>query len=88
VEITIEEIAKDPLTYLNRTQVGESFVILKAGQPIAQISPIPPASKMTLVQAIATVQEQMSADESDTDFDNDWDAAVRDHTPIFHEPQW
>jgi antitoxin (DNA-binding transcriptional repressor) of toxin-antitoxin stability system len=87
VEITIEEIAKDPLTYLNRTQVGESFVILKAGQPIAQISPIPPASKMTLAQAIATVQEQMSADESDTDFDNDWDA-VRDHTPIFHEPQW
>jgi antitoxin (DNA-binding transcriptional repressor) of toxin-antitoxin stability system len=87
VEITIEEIAKDPLTYLNRTQVGESFVILKAGQPIAQISPIPPTSKMTLAQAIATVQEKMSADASDTDLDNAWDA-VRDCTPVPHEPRW
>jgi hypothetical protein len=40
VEITIEEIAKDPISYFHRTQVGESFVVLQAGQAIAQINPI------------------------------------------------
>jgi antitoxin (DNA-binding transcriptional repressor) of toxin-antitoxin stability system len=47
VEITIEEIAKDPLTYLHRTHVGESFVVLQAGQPIAQINPILPSETPT-----------------------------------------
>jgi antitoxin (DNA-binding transcriptional repressor) of toxin-antitoxin stability system len=42
VEITIEEIAQDPLSYLHRTQVGESFIVLQAGKPIAQINPILP----------------------------------------------
>jgi antitoxin (DNA-binding transcriptional repressor) of toxin-antitoxin stability system len=47
VEITIEEIAKDPLTYLHRTHIGESFVVLQAGQPIAQINPILPSKTPT-----------------------------------------
>jgi hypothetical protein len=34
VEITIEELAENPLTYFSRIQVGESFVVLKV-TPIA-----------------------------------------------------
>jgi antitoxin (DNA-binding transcriptional repressor) of toxin-antitoxin stability system len=51
VEITIEEIAKDPISYLHRTQVGESFVVLQAGQPIAQINPILPSATPDTVDA-------------------------------------
>jgi antitoxin (DNA-binding transcriptional repressor) of toxin-antitoxin stability system len=40
VEISIEEITQNPTLYLDRTEIGESFIILKAGQPIAQINPI------------------------------------------------
>ena len=85
VEITIEELTQDPLTYFSRTQVGESFVVLKAGKPIAQINPIQSPS-MTLADAIAIVQEKMSAIELDPDFDDNWDN-VRDRTPVSDEPR-
>jgi antitoxin (DNA-binding transcriptional repressor) of toxin-antitoxin stability system len=81
VEITIEELAENPLTYFSRIQVGESFVVLKAGKPIAQINPIQSPS-MTLADAIAIVQEKMSA-ESDPDFEN-WDD-VRDRVAVSNE---
>jgi antitoxin (DNA-binding transcriptional repressor) of toxin-antitoxin stability system len=61
-----------PLAYLSRTQVGESFVILKSGKPIAQISPVQSHPKMTLTDAITIVQTKMS-EELDSDFDNNWD---------------
>jgi antitoxin (DNA-binding transcriptional repressor) of toxin-antitoxin stability system len=87
VEITIEEIAQDPLTYLDRTQIGESFVVLKAGKAIAQINPVQANPKMTLANAIAIVQEKMSIEELNTDSDEAWDN-VRDFTPMSDEPRW
>jgi antitoxin (DNA-binding transcriptional repressor) of toxin-antitoxin stability system len=90
VEITIEEIAKDPLTYLHRTQIGESFIVLQAGQPIAQINPIPTQPKMTLANAIAIIQEKMNAADLNHSPDKTWDDwdNVRDRTPVSDEPRW
>jgi antitoxin (DNA-binding transcriptional repressor) of toxin-antitoxin stability system len=87
VEITIEEIAQDPLAYFDRTQIGESFVVLKAGKAIAQINPVQANLKMTLANAIAIVQEKMSREELDPDSDEAWDD-VRDRTPVSDEPRW
>jgi antitoxin (DNA-binding transcriptional repressor) of toxin-antitoxin stability system len=86
VEITIEELAQDPLAYLSRIQVGESFVVLNAGKPIAQITPVQEPS-MTLAEVIAIVQEKMSDTELDPDFHDNWDD-VRDRTPVPNEPRW
>ena len=42
--IQIEDIQRDPLGYLREVEAGESFVILNAERPIAEIKPIPPAT--------------------------------------------
>jgi antitoxin (DNA-binding transcriptional repressor) of toxin-antitoxin stability system len=87
MEITIEELTQDPLTYLSRTQVGESFVVLKSGKPIAQINPVQSHPKMTLAEAITIIQTKVSAEELDPDFDNNWDNN-RDRTPVSDQPRW
>jgi len=36
-KISIEEITKDVISYLQRVQAGENFVIFQADQPVAKI---------------------------------------------------
>lgn len=41
VQITLEEVSNNLLAYLQRVQAGESFVVVAAGKPIAEIKPLP-----------------------------------------------
>jgi antitoxin (DNA-binding transcriptional repressor) of toxin-antitoxin stability system len=44
MQVTIEEIEKDLSAYLERVEIGETLVIVKAGKPLAEIKPILPRS--------------------------------------------
>ncbi|BAY33098.1 prevent-host-death protein [Nostoc carneum NIES-2107] len=39
-KVTSEEIQQNPLKYLNQVEAGESFVIVQADKPIAELKPI------------------------------------------------
>ncbi|MFN6471842.1 MAG: type II toxin-antitoxin system Phd/YefM family antitoxin [Nostoc sp. SerVER01] len=39
-KVTVDEIQQDPLKYLNQVEAGESFVIVQADKPIAELKPI------------------------------------------------
>ncbi|GAX41243.1 prevent-host-death protein [Tolypothrix sp. NIES-4075] len=43
--VTVDEIQRDPLKYLNKVEAGESFVIVQADKPIAELKPITSAKK-------------------------------------------
>jgi prevent-host-death family protein len=40
VQVSIEEIQRDLFTYLQRVEAGETVVIVRAGQPVAEVKPI------------------------------------------------
>lgn len=42
VIITIDEIQRDLLSYLQRVKAGETLVITEANEPVAEIKPIAP----------------------------------------------
>jgi antitoxin (DNA-binding transcriptional repressor) of toxin-antitoxin stability system len=39
-KITVDEIQQYPLKYLNQVEAGESFIIMQADKPIAELKPI------------------------------------------------
>ena len=45
LKVTIEEIQNDPLKYLRQAESGETFVIVQADEPIAELRPIASKSK-------------------------------------------
>ncbi|MGA7936426.1 MAG: type II toxin-antitoxin system prevent-host-death family antitoxin [Kovacikia sp.] len=40
VNVTVDEIQRDPLKYLRQVEAGETLVIVKSDQPIAELRPI------------------------------------------------
>ena len=38
VQVSVEEIQRDLATYLQRVEAGETVVIMRAGQPVAEMS--------------------------------------------------
>ncbi|BAZ50585.1 prevent-host-death protein [Nostoc sp. NIES-4103] len=38
--VSIDEIQRDPLKYLNQVAAGESFIIVQGDKPIAELKPI------------------------------------------------
>jgi antitoxin (DNA-binding transcriptional repressor) of toxin-antitoxin stability system len=40
LNVTIEEMQRDPLTYLRRVEAGETLVVMKADKAIAELRPI------------------------------------------------
>ena len=46
VWVNAEEIKQDLLTYLQRVEAGETFVIIKAGKPVAEIKPVVSVPKL------------------------------------------
>ena len=40
VNITVDEIQRDPLKYLRQVEAGETLVISRLNQPIAELRPI------------------------------------------------
>jgi antitoxin (DNA-binding transcriptional repressor) of toxin-antitoxin stability system len=45
VNITIDELQRDPLKYLRQVEAGVTFVILQSDKPIAELRPISSSSK-------------------------------------------
>ena len=45
LNVTIDEIQRDPLKYLRQVEAGETFVILQADKPIAELRPVSSKSK-------------------------------------------
>ncbi len=40
LNVTIDDIKRDPLKYLQQVEAGETLVIFKADKPIAELKPI------------------------------------------------
>ncbi|NEQ69301.1 MAG: type II toxin-antitoxin system Phd/YefM family antitoxin [Symploca sp. SIO2D2] len=40
INITVDEIQRDPLKYLRQVEAGETLVIMRFNQPIAELRPI------------------------------------------------
>lgn len=40
LKITVDEIQRDPLKYLRQVEAGETFVIVQADKPIAELRPL------------------------------------------------
>lgn len=45
LNVTIDEILRDPLKYLSQVKAGETFIIIQENQPIAEIRPLQLHSK-------------------------------------------
>src|SRR5882724_3293430 len=45
VQVSVEEIQRDLTAYLQRVEAGETVVIVRAGQPVAEIKPVASATK-------------------------------------------
>lgn len=43
--VTVDDIKRDPLKYLNQVEAGESFVIVQADKAIAELKPITSTNK-------------------------------------------
>ncbi|MGI2902301.1 type II toxin-antitoxin system Phd/YefM family antitoxin [Tolypothrix sp. VBCCA 56010] len=43
--VTVEEFQQKPLQYLNQVEAGETFVIVQADKPIAELKPITSTEK-------------------------------------------
>ncbi|PSB33674.1 type II toxin-antitoxin system Phd/YefM family antitoxin [Stenomitos frigidus] len=40
LNVTIDEIQRDPLKYLHQVEAGETLVIVRSGEPIDELRPI------------------------------------------------
>ena len=45
VQVSLDKVAQDLLVYLRRVEAGETFIIVKAGRPMAEIKPVASAPK-------------------------------------------
>ena len=44
ITVSVQDIQRDPLAYLRRVESGESIVVLRDSQPVAEIRPISPTT--------------------------------------------
>ena len=40
LNVTIDELQRDPLKYLHQVEAGETLIIVRSGKPIAELRPI------------------------------------------------
>jgi prevent-host-death family protein len=45
VQVSVEEIQRDLAAYLQRVEAGETVVIVRAGQPVAEMKPVAVGTK-------------------------------------------
>jgi antitoxin (DNA-binding transcriptional repressor) of toxin-antitoxin stability system len=45
LNVTVDEIQRDPLKYIRQVEAGETLVIFQADKPIAELRPITTSSK-------------------------------------------
>ena len=90
VQVTIEEISKNLPAYLQRVRSGESFVVVQAGMPVAQVVPPQPQIELegtSFAERYAAFREGMLAEGVDVNLDDVFEN-VRDRTPASEEPRW
>ncbi len=46
LNVTIDEIQSDPLKYLRQVEAGETLIIVRSDQPIAELRPIPSSKQL------------------------------------------
>ena len=46
LSVTIDEIQRDPLKYLQQVEAGETLVIVRSEKPIAELRPIASSEKL------------------------------------------
>ena len=46
LKITVDQIQRDPLKYLQQVEAGESYVIVQADKAIAELRPITPGRQL------------------------------------------
>ena len=39
--ISIQDIERDPLRFLDRVEAGEAFLVLRDNRPVAEVKPVP-----------------------------------------------
>ena len=42
--ISVQDIQRDPLTFLRRVEAGEAFVVVRGGRPLAEVRPLTAAA--------------------------------------------
>jgi antitoxin (DNA-binding transcriptional repressor) of toxin-antitoxin stability system len=45
LHVSVEEIQRDLAAYLQHIEAGETVVIVRAGQPVAEMKPVTPGTK-------------------------------------------
>ena len=45
LQVSVEEIQRDLIAYLQRVEAGETVVIVRAGQAVAEMKPVIPGTK-------------------------------------------
>jgi antitoxin (DNA-binding transcriptional repressor) of toxin-antitoxin stability system len=40
LNVTVDDIQRDPLKYLNQVEAGETLIIFKSDKPIAELKPV------------------------------------------------
>ncbi len=58
VNVTVDEMQRDPAKYLRLVEAGESFVILQADKPIAELKPIASNKRLWQTQAVQKMTEE------------------------------
>jgi prevent-host-death family protein len=45
LQVSVEEVQRDLTAYLQRVEAGETLIIVRAGQPVAEIKPVAAGTK-------------------------------------------
>ncbi len=45
LNVTVDEIQRDPLKYLHQVEAGETIIIIRSDKPIAELRSILPSNK-------------------------------------------
>lgn len=43
--ISVQDIQRDPLAFLQRVEAGESLLVVRDGLPVAEVKPVPAPSR-------------------------------------------
>ena len=46
IQVSVEEIQRDLSAYLQRVEAGETLIIVRAGQPVAEVKPVVARAKV------------------------------------------
>ena len=60
--ISVEDIQRDPLSFLRRVEAGESFVVLQDERPLAEVRPLAATAKQPRPYGLCAGQFTTPAD--------------------------